>query len=74
MSGGTFNYIQIDLQDVAAQLEEFAATEKDLEIKQKLEEAAAATRIAAIKIQRADWYLSGDDGRDEYLLVKSTRD
>ena len=69
MSGGRFNYMQYNIQDIIEELEML-----DLD---ELEEVDAITQsnyfalIAELKkchvhMQRLDWLLSGDDGQKTY--------
>ena len=69
MSGGRFNYMQYNIQDIIEELEML-----DLD---ELEEVDAITQsnyfalIAELKkcqvhMQRLDWLLSGDDGQETY--------
>lgn len=37
------------------------------DVQENMREAVKQLRIAAVYAQRADWYLSGDDGEDSFL-------
>jgi len=82
MSGGSFDFKQYVLLDIADQIQNVIdnnnSTEKDQwgdrvghgYSKQVIEEFAMAVRTlrrAHVYAQRADWLLSSDDGEDDYL-------
>ena len=37
------------------------------EVQEKLKEAIRALKIAAIYVRRVDWFLSGDDGEENFI-------
>jgi hypothetical protein len=68
MSGGHFNYAQHRIGDIIKGIEE--ALKPGLEISEKTRSefrtAIIALRIAQIYTQRIDWFLSGDDGEENF--------
>lgn len=82
MSGGSFNYHQRYILEIAEDVEEIIRkndiTDKDqygdtigcgfsVEIMARFNEAATVLRRAAIMAQRIDWLLSGDDGPESFM-------
>lgn len=72
MSGGHFDYIQYGISDAASQLrreladQESYASSMDPDIRESLALCASVLEQASIRLQRADWLLSGDDGEESY--------
>lgn len=81
MSGGAFNYLQFQVEDIADEINEVIrdndSTEKDNfggevghhyppEVIEKLKEAADTICKAAKMAHRVDWLLS-DDGEESFL-------
>jgi hypothetical protein len=80
MSGGFFEYKQYQIDQIAEELERRIEKAKNKEegdfgysyeepdrVIEKLEEILYNLKRAAIMAQRADWYLSGDDGEDSFF-------
>jgi len=80
MSGGFFEYKQYQIDQIAEDLERRIEKAKNKEegdfgysyeepdsVIEKLEEILYNIKRAAIMAQRADWYLSGDDGEDSFF-------
>lgn len=72
MSGGHFNYIQYRINDAVEQMEadlanpESYANSMERDIRDSLVLCLSRLKEASIRLQRADWLLSGDDGEDSY--------
>lgn len=82
MSGGTFNYKQYVIDEIADEIDVlirfqgktesgsygiYTFEEFEPRVEEKLKEAVGILRKAAIYAQRVDWYLSGDDGDESFL-------
>lgn len=67
VSGGRFDYQQHAILEIADEMERAIPEGWDGEVAAKFREGIKALRIAYIHAQRADWYLSGDDGAESYL-------
>jgi hypothetical protein len=73
MSGGHFDYQQYRIQDIAEEVEKliknngqdewYTFSEKDIS---ELRKGLVYLKIAHIYAQRIDWYVSGDDGEDDF--------
>jgi len=72
LSGGHFGYIQHQMDECAEQLEreladpESYAGRMEPNTHESLRLCARTLREAAIRLHRADWLLSGDDGEESY--------
>ena len=81
MSGGTYDYIQFRLDEVADDIKKrIRANEKMRENPSECEgegyyedatvemfkEAVAVIKMAVLYIHRIDWLLSGDDGEEDF--------
>ena len=70
MSGGTFDYNQYRIEDIATEIEREIerndANEYSLETIAEFRKAIKALRIAGVYAQRVDWLLAGDDGEDSF--------
>ena len=82
MSGGTFDYSQHHINQIASDIEQYIAVNdcKELdryddpighnyppEIIEKFKEAVIALQRAAIMAQRIDYLIAGDDGEQSFL-------
>ena len=72
MSGGRFNYIQHQVDNLATEIEEESqrlpeSYQDDVEIKKRFAEAVETLRREAKMAQRIDWLLSDDDGPETFL-------
>jgi|TARA_Y100000310_G_C20030429_1_gene511535 hypothetical protein len=72
MSGGRFNYIQHQVDNLATEIEEESqrlpeSYQDDVEIKKRFAEAVETLRRGAKMAQRIDWLLSDDDGPETFL-------
>lgn len=71
MSGGTFDYYQVYIQQIADRISEMVengdSSVENPEIKQKFVEAVKALRVAYVYTKRIDWLLSGDDDEKSFL-------
>jgi hypothetical protein len=73
MSGGHFDYQQYRIQDIAEEVEKliknngqdewYTFSEKDIS---EFRKGLVYLKIAHIYAQRIDWYVSGDDGEDDF--------
>lgn len=71
MSGGTFDYKQSHIRDIAEHLEEMLQSgdlTKGLEQKtlDEFKKGLLILRKAHVYAQRIDWLLAGDDGEDTF--------
>ena len=81
MSGGHFNYMQHNIEDIIGvigrviihneqpKLDEWITVEHPIysdETIAKFREAITALKIAYVYAQRIDWLLSGDDGEEQF--------
>lgn len=72
MSGGHFDYNQYRINDAVEQLEkdlsdpESYANSMDQDILESLTLCLLRLKEASIRLHRADWLLSGDDGEESY--------
>lgn len=72
MSGGHFGYIQYRINDAVEQMEadlanpDSYANSMEQDIRDSLMLCLARLKEASIRLQRADWLLSGDDGEESY--------
>lgn len=72
MSGGHFGYIQYRINDAVEQMEADLANpysyanSMEQDIRDSLMLCLARLKEASIRLQRADWLLSGDDGEESY--------
>lgn len=72
MSGGHFYYIQYRINDAVEQMEadlanpDSYANSMEQDIRDSLMLCLARLKEASIRLQRADWLLSGDDGEESY--------
>jgi hypothetical protein len=69
MSGGRFDYIQYRLEDVVEQVENelsdnegYSETVADI-----LGRTVLYLKLATIYLNRVDWFLSGDDGEEQFV-------
>lgn len=77
MSGGTFNYMQYSLNEIANSIEEIIK-QNDIEDEyghklefspetlDKFKEGIALLRKAEVYAQRIDWLCAGDDGEETF--------
>lgn len=69
MSGGAFDYKQHAITDIADTMEEELRHENMSEAaKGVFREIISHLRLANIMAHRADWFLSGDDSEESFLL------
>ena len=68
MSGGHFDYVQHKVNDVAEEIEHMLDEEKNPEVKGIYADAARIIKEAAIYIHHIDWYISGDNGVDNFVM------
>ena len=81
MSGGTYDYIQFRLNEVADDIKEKIKKNEEMRRNpsecdederydeatvKKFKEAVAVIKMASIYIHRIDWLLSGDDGEEDF--------
>ena len=72
MSGGHFYYNQYRINDAVERLEkdlsdpESYANSMDQDIRESLTLCLLRLKEASIRLHRADWLLSGDDGEESY--------
>lgn len=81
MSGGTYDYIQFRLNEVADDIKEKIKKNEEMRRNpsecdederydevtvEKFKEAVAVIKMASIYIHRIDWLLSGDDGEEDF--------
>lgn len=81
MSGGTYDYIQFRLNEVADNIKEKIKKNEEMRRNpsgcdederydeatvEKFKEAVAVIKMASIYIHRIDWLLSGDDGEEDF--------
>jgi len=72
MSGGHFDYNQYRINDAVERLEkdlsdpESYANSMDQDIRESLTLCLLRLKEASIRLHRADWLLSGDDGEESY--------
>lgn len=73
MSGGHFDYIQFNLEDVIDKIETVIKTNGVVDWYNYSENTLAEFRVAidvikkaSIYLQRIDWLVSGDDGEDTF--------
>ena len=71
MSGSFYNYGHQKIQSIIEDLKEtfddqYTVDLMDDKMIQDLLELIAALEVSEILMQRLDWYLSGDDGREAY--------
>jgi len=67
MSGGHFNYIQDAIDEAALETSSLIEGYKQTctpETILRLEETVQVLELASLMLQRADWFISGDDGED----------
>lgn len=81
MSGGTFDYSQRRIEEIADEIEqELEQQGKETgdyfsgeyptyseEVQQRLREGVQCLRRAYVYAQRADWLFAGDDGEETFL-------
>ena len=70
MSGGHFDYIQFRIMEAADQIVEELPGLRITENPKIVTEIVATEQVlreAAIRLQRLDWFLSGDDGPESFL-------
>ena len=75
MSGGTFDYAQYRIEDIAVEIEEcmysksedYAWIKDNPQIFARFERAVKVLRHAAAMAQRIDWLLAGDDGDESFI-------
>ena len=69
MSGGTYDFIQDDMEETADNLANDIANRKDLPpiARAYLLHTVDGLRYLAILVRRADWLMSDDDGPYDYL-------
>lgn len=78
MSGGTFDYKQYAIEDIAEQLEQIVKENRDGFENNTLDQFKAGIvllRMARIYTDRIDWLLAGDDSEDTFheRLAKELR-
>ena len=71
MSGGEFEYVQDRISVVADEFEENLEHYAEYEyisprVLASFKETIYLLRVAAVRLQRADWLISGDDGEETY--------
>jgi len=69
MSGGEFNYIQDDIDEAAVEIASVITGYKQTctpETILRLEETVNILGLAALMLQRVDWFMSGDDGEESF--------
>ena len=68
MSGGRFNYIQFNITEAADDIETGLKIYENLSDKtiDKFTQAIRVLKVAAIMLNRVDWFLSGDDGEETF--------
>ena len=82
MSGGSFDYSQNSIKEIADYIQTVIDTNNDMtpdrfgyprgrqyspEVIAKLKDAVKHLRIAYVYAQRVDWLLSDDDGEESFL-------
>lgn len=81
MSGGHFEYKQYEIDYIAEEIEEILRKEYPYryeynpestyqfppEVRKEMEKGLKLLKKAAIYAQRIDWFLSGDDGEENFL-------
>jgi len=71
MSGGTFDYKQHFIEDIADSVETFLRSESSTNypsnVLAEIEHGLTVIRKAAVYAQRIDWLLAGDDGPKQFL-------
>ena len=71
MSGGEFDYVQDRISVAAEEFEEKLEQYSEYEyispsVLESFKETIYLLRVAAARLQRADWLISGDDGEETY--------
>lgn len=77
MSGGTFEYIQYRMDDLAEDIETFIKDNGNPdeygfvqnyseETIKELKQGVRLIKLAALYTHRIDWFLAGDDGEDNF--------
>ncbi len=67
MSGGAWDYKQWVMDEIASDMRTRALGDAiDSAARWRLLKASEVVAEAAIRTQRADWYVSGDDGMEQY--------
>lgn len=68
MSGGQWYYVQDKLHHIAVDIPIWMNRNAvDDEVTRKFIEAVAIIKQAAVYIERIDWFMSGDDGEEEFI-------
>jgi len=69
MSGGHFDYKQYHIRDIWQEIEELLKNKDYFEdpVYKAMKKGLLILKIAEIYAQRIDYYLSGDDGWDNFL-------
>lgn len=68
MSGGSFNYIQFNMREVAEELDVIATNSAYAQrVNDKIQLVSNALQFASKLLQEADWLISGDNGEDTFL-------
>jgi hypothetical protein len=77
MSGGRFNYNQHRIYDIAETIQSIIDGNKSRDdefdygltddVLPTLRDAVKALRIAHVYAHRVDWFLSGDDGEEQFV-------
>ncbi len=67
MSGGAWDYKQWVMDEIASDMRTRALCDAiDRDARWRLLKASEVVAEAALRTQRADWYISGDDGMEQY--------
>ena len=66
MSGGYFEYNQFRINDIIEQLECIDNHEIPDDIKSDITLLIARLKEGSVRVQRLDWFLSGDDSAESY--------
>lgn len=70
MSGGCWNYVQYQVQEVIDDLEHTLEVNEECfleDVLAELEVAIKHIRVAKVYIQRVDWLLAGDDSEETFM-------
>ena len=69
MSGGTFNYQQRSILEIAEELEDLILFDNNYsnDVQLHMAEAVKILKKAYVYANRIDWLLSGDDSEDSFL-------